>query len=124
MPRWGWWIAAPVALLFLGHLYLHDPEKGGFLSCPFRLLTGLLCPGCGSQRALHDLMHLRIAEAFWHNALLVASIPLLGIHWGYSAVFPSAKPLSAYNQVVLAWAALAIGWGIVRNLPVLDHLGY
>jgi hypothetical protein len=124
MPRWGWWSAALGVLLFLAHLYLHDPENGGFLSCPFRLLTGLLCPGCGSQRAAHDLLHLRIADAFRHNGLLVASIPLLGLQWWHSLAFPNVKPLTARNWVVLAWAALAIGWGIFRNLPFVGHLGH
>jgi hypothetical protein len=124
MHRWGWWLAGIGVLLSLLHLYVNDPEKGGFWDCPFRLLTGLLCPGCGAQRAIHDLMHLRIGEAFGHNALLVLSLPLLGLQWGWSQLFPSAKPLSARNWVVLAWAILAVGWGILRNLPIGPHGGH
>lgn len=116
MHRHGWWLAGLGVLLSLLHLYLHDPERGGFLDCPFRLLTGLLCPGCGSQRAIHDLLHLRVVEAFGHNALLVLSIPLLGLQWGWSRLNRTAKPLSARNWVVLSWAVLAVGWGILRNL--------
>lgn len=37
--------------------------------CPFNALTGFLCPGCGSLRAMHDLLNLRVADAFQHNAL-------------------------------------------------------
>ena len=118
MPRWAWWSIGIGLAFSLAHIYLHDPENGGFLSCPFRALTGLLCPGCGSQRAVHDLMHLRVPEAFAHNALLVTCIPLLGLQWGFSRVFPHAKPLTNRNWVVYSWAALAIGWGIVRNLPI------
>lgn len=100
----------------LVHLYLNDPEKGGFLSCPFRFLTGWLCPGCGSQRALHDLMHLRLGEAFGHNALLVLSIPALLTQWAIGRWGGLTRPLSAYNAVVFTWLAAAIGWGIGRNI--------
>lgn len=124
MKRWGWWLAGVGVLISVIHLYLHDPEKGGFLSCPFRLFTGLLCPGCGSQRAVHDLMHFRIPEALGHNALLVLSIPLLGLQFGYSQLFPLAKPLSAYNGVVWGWAILALGWAVLRNLPLWAGTGY
>lgn len=124
MNRWGWWLAGIGVVLSLAHLYYHDPEKGGFLSCPFRLLTGLLCPGCGSQRALHDLLHLRLPEAFAHNALLVLSVPLLGVQWGFGLVFPTAKPLSARNWVVLSWGILVILWGVVRNLPMVQACGH
>jgi hypothetical protein len=117
MKRWGWWLAGVGVLLSLAHLYINDPEKGGFVGCPFRFVTGLLCPGCGSQRALHDLLHLRIPAAFGHNALLVLSIPLLCMQWGFGMVFPEAKPLSARNWVVLSWGVLVVAWGIVRNLP-------
>jgi len=124
MKRWGWWLAGLGMLISLAHLFLHDPEKGGFLSCPFRVLTGLLCPGCGSQRAVHDLMHLRIPEALAHNALLVLSIPLLGLQYGYTLAFPQAKPLSARNRVVWGWTFLVVGWAILRNLPFWTGTGY
>lgn len=35
-------------------------------------MTGLLCPGCGSLSAIHDLLNLRIARAFRHNPVSVA----------------------------------------------------
>lgn len=124
MKRWGWWLVGIGLLISVAHLYVHDPEKGGFLSCPFRLLTGLLCPGCGSQRAVHDLLHLRIGEAAGHNALLVLSIPLLGLQFGYSLAFPLAKPLAARNGVVWGWAFLAVGWAVIRNLPFWAGTGY
>lgn len=59
-------------MLAAGVLYLasYDPEKWDIpLFCPFHAVTGLLCPGCGSLRALHDLLNMRISAAFRHNAL-------------------------------------------------------
>ncbi|MFZ1686189.1 MAG: DUF2752 domain-containing protein [Flavobacteriales bacterium] len=100
----------------MAYLYLHDPEKGGYPGCLFRSLTGLLCPGCGSQRALHDLLHLNVSGAFGHNALLVLSIPLLLAQWAFGRWGGLPRPLSTYNTVVFTWLAAVIGWGIGRNI--------
>ena len=115
MARWQWF-ALPMLAAALVPLYLSDPSNGGFPACPFHALTGLLCPGCGSQRALHDLLHGLIGEAFRHNALLVISIPLLAVHGAWGRLSKTARPLSSYNAVVLGWAILIIGWGILRNI--------
>lgn len=102
-----------VAMLIL---FLKDPENGGFLACPFRSFSGLLCPGCGSQRALHDILHLRIQAAFDHNALLVLSMPLLLLQWLAGRLSCPTKLPSAHNSVVFAWLLLVLGWAILRNL--------
>ena len=55
-----------------------DPSKGPyFLKCPLKLTTGYECAGCGTQRALHELLHFRFLEAFKYNPLFVISIPIL-----------------------------------------------
>lgn len=46
-----------------------------FPRCPFRLLTGYACPGCGSQRAIHYLLNFKIDRAIQANALMVLSVP-------------------------------------------------
>ena len=48
-----------------------------FPKCPSLTLTGLKCPGCGSQRTIHALLHFDIYSAFSYNALLVLLIPYL-----------------------------------------------
>ena len=65
--------------LILGVIYfVFDPLKSSFFpSCPFKSVTGLDCPGCGSQRAIHELLHLNFKKAFEYNALLVLSVPYL-----------------------------------------------
>lgn len=115
MLRWQW-MALPVAALTILLIYLFDPSKGGFPACPFRTFTGMLCPGCGSQRALHDLLHGHVSEAWGHNALLVTSLPLLALHGAWGRLFRTDRPLSSYNGVVLAWILLIVGWGILRNI--------
>ena len=45
-------------------LFVFDPTRVGFLPpCPLHEFTGLWCPGCGSTRALHQLVHGHLALA-------------------------------------------------------------
>ena len=60
------------------YLFIFEPGKSGFFPvCPFRALTGFTCPGCGSTRGLHRLLHGDIVGAFEFNPLLVVSLPFL-----------------------------------------------
>lgn len=72
-------IAIIVVIIVLGIIYIrYNPESSNFFpKCPFYALTGLKCPGCGSQRTIHYLLHFDFAAAFRANALLVISIPYI-----------------------------------------------
>jgi hypothetical protein len=72
-------VALCVAAIAGGVIYFcFDPALSRwFPKCPFLLATGLKCPGCGSQRAIHGLLHLDLPAAFSQNALLVCSLPYL-----------------------------------------------
>ncbi len=69
----------PLMTLCLGVIYYTlDPNKVSlFPKCPFYLLTGYLCPGCGSQRAIHSLLHFDFISAFSYNAFLVIILPFI-----------------------------------------------
>ena len=64
----------PWVLLFtlaLGALWRLDPAKTQlYPGCPWLVVTGLYCPGCGGVRALHALVHGRVVEAVGYNAFL------------------------------------------------------
>ena len=70
-----------IALGFLMLLVLYayfDPAQADFFpACPFHSLTGFLCPGCGSQRALHHLLNLQVSTAYSYNPLLIISLPYI-----------------------------------------------
>lgn len=58
--------------------YFFDPVKCSFfLKCPLKTITGYECAGCGAQRSLHCLLHLRFLEAFKYNPLFVIFISFL-----------------------------------------------
>jgi hypothetical protein len=110
--RTGILLAAGLAAGMLILLYFFSPSKTAvFLPCPFHLLTGLYCPGCGSLRAMHSLLHGRVADALSFNPLMVVSIPVLGLmlfnpRWMYRPWVP---------WVVFG---ILIGYGVARNIPV------
>lgn len=60
------------------YLFIFEPGKSGFFPvCPFRAITGFTCPGCGSTRGLHRLLHGDVVAAFESNPLLILSLPFL-----------------------------------------------
>ncbi|WP_413471362.1 DUF2752 domain-containing protein [Streptomyces noursei] len=115
-------LALGVAALGAGYLWHTDPHQPGqlLLPCPFRLLTGLLCPFCGGTRLAYDLMHGDVVTAFHDNAaLLVLGVPALAyvlVRWLVAGVRGRHLPLKLTargNAVVLGTAAV---WMVARNL--------
>jgi hypothetical protein len=107
-------------LLLIVILFLFDPSRSSFYpQCLFHRLTNLNCPGCGSLRALHALLHGHVLEALRLNALLVVSLPFAG--WIAFRVWQHRRggaPLGI--RPVHGWA-YGIAWlvfGIVRELPI------
>jgi len=73
-------IAGIAAIVAVAILYFFPPTEHSFYPrCVFRSLTGLNCPGCGSLRAMHGLLHGNLSGAFHLNPAFVISLPLLGI---------------------------------------------
>lgn len=60
------------------YLFIFEPGKSGlFLICPFYTVTGLACPGCGTTRGLHQLLHGHVGAAFRFNPLMMVMLPFL-----------------------------------------------
>lgn len=103
-------------------LYACPPGPGSFYPpCLFRAATGLHCPGCGSARCCHALLHGRLAQALAYNVALVVSLPfvvvgLLAEAWRYAKGLPPAAPrLPAWVVWAIA-AAISLFW-VLRNVP-------
>lgn len=96
-----------------------DPLSTGWMpKCMFRYITGLDCPGCGSQRALHSLLNGNISAAWEYNALVVLAIPLI-IPLGWVAVTKDKHP-QLYRRlnsvpVAIAISVIITAWFIYRN---------
>jgi hypothetical protein len=81
------------------YLFIFEPGKTGFFpACPFRTVTGFTCPGCGSTRGLHRLLHGDIVSALEFNPLMVLSLPfLLYALVRYTTAAVSGRPLQRHN---------------------------
>ena len=103
-------------------LYAFNPVTARFYPpCPFHKLTGLYCPGCGSTRALHQLLHGHVAAAFDLNPLAVVLLPLAAVGvarelWRATRGHPAPTPhLPAWS--LWALVAVVVLFGVARNLP-------
>lgn len=110
------------ALLTVGaaYLFFFEPGRTGFFpGCPFRALTGFRCPGCGTTRALHQLLHGNLLAAFELNPLLAVLLPILGcilIYYTWSALTGKPMPqLELPRKYVWAFSALVVAFWIFRN---------
>ena len=107
--------------LALGYLWTHDPHVAGtFPKCPFLLATGHWCPGCGSLRALYDLMHGNLPEALAHNVLTVLAVPALA-GLGLARVVGAGRRWQWYARVSRALstsvAPAMVAFWVLRNMP-------
>lgn len=118
-------IGAAISLLLVAFafmFYLFDPEEMAvFPRCPFLLATGYECPGCGSQRAIHDMLHLDFKSAFSQNALILFLFPYL-LFGFYLAFFNGKHRFPKWEKLLFGkWVAIFVVSGImiywvVRNL--------
>ena len=112
-------LAAACAGLLLVYSRFSPEESGWFPKCIFLQITGLKCPGCGSQRVIHSLLHLDVRKAFEANALLVMSLPYIAALLA-SVALKNRHPrfYNALNSfpVIITICILVIGWWIVRNI--------
>jgi hypothetical protein len=109
-------------------LHLRDPhQSGSYLFCPWLVLTGTYCPGCGGLRAVHDLTHGDLAAAASSNLLLIGSLPLAAWMWSrwFLDRWLGVRRTLDHRLGVLGAVALGIvslAFWVVRNLPALEWL--
>jgi hypothetical protein len=81
-----------------------------FLPCPFKLLTGWPCPGCGLTHSLCDIAHGAFAAAWTANpfGFLFYAIFVVCLLWPLLEVpFPFLKALLRSSRA-LVWAPPAL----------------
>lgn len=112
-------IVSIVIIAGLIYFFFNPADNSLFPQCPFYWLTGLKCPGCGSQRAIHSLLYLDLETAFKYNALLIFSLPMI-IILGYAELKRIKHPnryLKIHNvKFIWGYFIATIGWWISRNI--------
>jgi hypothetical protein len=89
----------PTTLLFIAlcaaALFFFDPATARFYPhCLFRTVFGFPCPGCGSLRALHQVLHGNLLAAWELNRTLFIAVPVAAIASFVSAMRRRAAPPS------------------------------
>ena len=112
-----------LAGLALAVLYFRlDPARYPFPRCPVHWLTGLHCPGCGTQRALHALLHGRIEQAVSYNLLAAICAPVVGLgllEEAGNAWYGRPRRITLLYRPWLGHGLvmLTVAFTILRNLP-------
>lgn len=98
------------------YLWLNFTHLG--IPCPFRMITGWLCPGCGITHMLIALIHLDFHTAYLENPILLLTLPFLIGEIIYQRYLQLTKQVNPqWNQVLLWLYVIAlIIFGILRNL--------
>jgi hypothetical protein len=104
------------------YLFIFEPGRTGFFPvCLFRFLTGLTCPGCGTTRALHAILHGELETAFMLNPLLLLASPLLVYAFMRYSVTVMRGRVPRKNAVpapyLYALFFVLMGFWIFRNTP-------
>jgi len=115
------WLGLAAGAIFLFFFNPASPSNQFFPKCPFRLLTGLQCPGCGSTRAFYQLLHLHPVAAFKLNPLTVLTLPF--IVYGFLGFTKSAITGKPQRRLFIppfylwAWLVLMLFFWVLRNTP-------
>lgn len=114
-------VAVIAGLMLFGIIYYAlDPSSSAvFPRCTFLELTGYKCPGCGSQRAIHALLHGDVAAAFGYNALLLIAIPWVALClFAESQRVRNPRLYARLNAPRLIWLFLVMVllWWLLRNV--------
>ncbi len=110
---------AALAVLF----YVLDPAEHVFFPrCIFHSLSGWYCPGCGSQRAIHSLLHLNITGVVQNNILFLPAVLVIFYHYTHSILnkkFNWRLPNILYlkNTPWVIFGIILLFW-VLRNLTV------
>lgn len=106
----------PITYLLIGGLCVCValsllPEGSRTLpECHIHRLTGLLCPGCGTTRALRALLHGDIAHSLRQNVLL-----LPGFAW--LVTLSLIRDTKRFNGLLWGGIAIITLFTLLRNLP-------
>ena len=104
-------------------LHVRDPHRSGSWGvCPWFLLTGSYCPGCGGLRAVNDLTRGDFHAAASSNLLFFSSIPVVVGLWARSdgqrwRGVREPLPRGAAGVAAAVLVVLAVLFWVVRNLP-------
>lgn len=99
-------------------LFLNNPARTSFFPiCFFHAITRLDCPGCGSLRGIHALLHGRVIEAIDFNLLLIPTLAALAGSLYAWLTGRETRLWNFFNRPILVLWIVCCFW-VLRNIPV------
>lgn len=90
---------------------------GIMIPCPFKLITGLDCPGCGVTHMFLDMANLDFVSAFWDNPFLFVTWPFIVAYLIYYFHKQSKNETIKYGKYIeITFLVALCVFGIVRNI--------
>lgn len=123
--------ARPPVIFLIGGLatvlFFFPPAEFSFYPrCLFHSITGWDCPGCGSLRAAHQLLHGNFETAFSLNPLFVTALPvfifLAAVRFASGDKGKTFTPFLLQSRWLWPLLALAVAFGILRNIPAISAI--
>ncbi|HWU22893.1 MAG TPA: DUF2752 domain-containing protein [Nocardioides sp.] len=110
------------AVAAAGVLATVDPNRPGhYPTCPFLWATGYYCPGCGSLRACHDLLHGDPAGALARNPLALVLLPAVVAAWVLWGLRLAGVTTWSPTRIGARWIwgllVVVLGYWAARNVP-------
>ena len=102
------------------YFFWNPSEVDVFPSCSFYSITGIYCPGCGSQRAAHKLLNGNVIEGIRHN-YLIALLALVLLYQAFIFVVNTILDKQIINllhkpKVTFGILILIILFWVLRNI--------
>lgn len=111
-------IAVVIAVIVL-YFSVNPATNKFFPRCFMLTITGYRCPGCGSQRVIHSLLHGDIAAAISYNAFLVFAIPLIVLYIlnDYTKLIPAkVGKILTHPITLILLVVMVMLWWVLRNV--------
>jgi hypothetical protein len=110
-----------VPLAAVGLLWYVNPLEAAWLpKCPFHVLTGLYCPGCGMTRSLHQLLQGHFVAAITMNPLVLFLVPFIACSFVMEISNALGRPMCwprAFSRWYWVMVVVVGVFGVARNLP-------
>lgn len=123
-PGWARILAFGLAVALVVAL---DPNRRDIPLCPLHAMTGLLCPLCGSLRAINHLAHGHVVAALHSNVVLTVGLPVALAFWLWRERIIGRLHVarsSSRARRIATYVAIAVlfAFTVARNLPIGGEL--